>query len=47
MNPSSTTITCNNGFEWPAYTPESGAVAVFDEEITLGDASTIPDGPQS
>lgn len=47
MNPSSTTITCNNGFEWPAYTPESGAVAVFDEEITVGDASTIPDGPQS
>ncbi|MAI89996.1 carboxylesterase family protein [Ponticaulis sp.] len=47
MDPASTSISCANGFEWPAYSAETNAVAVFDEEITVGDASAIPDGPQS
>lgn len=47
MDPMDKTIACADGFEWPAYTEESDAVAVFGDEITVGKASDIPDGPSS
>ena len=47
MDPMDKTISCADGFEWPAYTEASDAVAVFGEEITVGKASDIPDGPSS
>ena len=47
MDAGSKTISCAGGFEWPAYNGASQAVAVFGEEITVGDASAIPDGPDS
>ncbi|MAP94723.1 MAG: carboxylesterase [Ponticaulis sp.] len=47
MDPMDKTISCADGFEWPAYTEESDAVAIFGEEITVGKASALPDGPQS
>ncbi|MEM5516803.1 carboxylesterase family protein [Henriciella sp. AS95] len=45
MDVSSKTISCADGFEWPAYNEADQAVAVFADEITVGDASEIPDGP--
>ena len=47
MDPMSKTISCEGGFDWPTYTEESDAVAVFGDEITVGKASDIPDGPSS
>ena len=47
MDAMSDTISCANGFEWPAYTPENNAVAIFADEISVGDASALPDGPSS
>ena len=47
MEASSKTISCADGFDWPAYTKANQAVAVFDADISLENASTIPDGPDS
>ena len=47
MDAMSDSISCANGFEWPAYTPENNAVAIFADEISVGDASALPDGPSS
>lgn len=47
MDPMDKTISCADGLEWPAYTEENDAVAIFGDEIRIGNASELPDGPQS
>ncbi|MAK61510.1 MAG: carboxylesterase [Ponticaulis sp.] len=47
MDPMDKTISCADGFEWPAYTEANDAVAVFGDEIEVGKASELPDGPNS
>ena len=47
MDAASKTISCENGFEWPAYSTANDAVAVFDDEVVVGKASALPDGPSA
>lgn len=45
MAPGETQLSCAEGFTWPAYSEETGAVANFGETIRLEQASSFPDGP--
>lgn len=45
MPADASTLQCADGFSWPAYAEETGATAMFAEEIGLAKADELPDGP--
>jgi para-nitrobenzyl esterase len=45
MDPKAKSLTCADGFSWPAYTAANDAVAEFKETPVVAKASAIPDGP--
>jgi len=45
MDPKAKSLTCADGFTWPAYTDANGSVAELAEMPKVVKASDIPDGP--
>jgi para-nitrobenzyl esterase len=43
--PSATSLTCADGFKWPAYKASSDQAAVFEEKPKVVKSKTIPNGP--
>lgn len=38
-------LQCADGFSWPAYSEETGATALFADQVGLVNAAALPDGP--
>jgi para-nitrobenzyl esterase len=47
MDPKAKSLTCADGFTWPAYTAANDAAALFGEKPSIVKASTLADGPPS